>query len=561
MNASPPTPTRPRRGACAVASLAALARLAMARPGSVSTATLVHACALVRAALHAEEAYVVRAGDPHFIRVDSADDPTTYELRQKGYFLVWRELASNPQLAGGLFQVEDRRVLAPAVLAAAVPATHLALLLPSDESTAELLIVRGPWPAGLTAEQVDIATAARPMLACLVGTLLDTQRRERQQEQLHSLSMVAAALTRGQESTDALPAIATALAKASGFEWTPITLVDDRIEHVVARVVNHARHSETETAAESREGAWLRERALTAARHVAVTRRPLLYPNVFADGYEMPIEPELQRYFERSHILSSATFPLWSGDRLLGTLNFSASTPHHLDPPEVEFLALLCEQAVLALDWLTLHRELRDANAALARAATHDALTGLPNRVLFHDRLAQALARAQRTDGAVAVLFIDLDDFKAVNDSLGHEVGDRLLQVVAERLQRNLRQGDTVARMGGDEFTVVLADVVGETEAADVAERLRVAVRQPVELAGQQLTPTASIGVAHGAAAVVSAAGLLRTADLAMYQAKARGKARVHELRYDGNAPPRFATPSPATTAPAAKLAAGERVA
>jgi diguanylate cyclase (GGDEF)-like protein len=230
----------------------------------------------------------------------------------------------------------------------------------------------------------------------------------------------------------------------------------------------------------------------------------------------------MQRFFERAHLLSTATFPLLSGERLLGTLNFSASTYHAFEPDEVRFLSLLCGQAVLAIEWLALHNELREANAALARAATHDPLTGLPNRVLFHSHLSQCLARAGRNGGMVAVLFIDLDDFKGVNDRFGHAAGDRLLRAVADRLQRTLRTGDAVARMGGDEFTVVLADAQSETAAAQVAERLRAAIAQPVELGGDVVVPGASIGIACGEGSRVSADDLLRQADLAMYRDKAR---------------------------------------
>src|SRR5205823_1878354 len=143
---------------------------------------------------------------------------------------------------------------------------------------------------------------------------------------------------------------------------------------------------------------------------------------------------EMRHHFERSHLLSLAIVPLRSGDRVLGTATFSSSTPRGFAADEVEFLTLLSEQAVLAIEWLQLHGQLRHANEALAHAASHDALTGLPNRALFLDRLTQALARSQRANTTVATLFLDLDNFKVVNDSLGHELGDRLLQVVAERL-------------------------------------------------------------------------------------------------------------------------------
>ncbi len=167
----------------------------------------------------------------------------------------------------------------------------------------------------------------------------------------------------------------------------------------------------------------------------------------------------------------------------------------------------------------------------LEHQAFHDPLTGLPNRALFQDRLEHALARAGRDDGAVAVLFLDLDDFKVVNDSLGHEAGDRLLVEVAGRVRGCLRPGDTAARLGGDEFAVLLEGVAGEGEALRVADRIGDALGTPVSLgAGEshEARANASVGVALGRPGQ-RAGDLLRNADVAMYGAKARGKAR-HEL-------------------------------
>jgi diguanylate cyclase (GGDEF)-like protein/PAS domain S-box-containing protein len=164
----------------------------------------------------------------------------------------------------------------------------------------------------------------------------------------------------------------------------------------------------------------------------------------------------------------------------------------------------------------------------LQRLAFHDPLTDLPNRALFSDRLEHALARADRPSRSVAVLFLDLDNFKVINDSLGHDAGDRLLITVAERLQACLRPSDTAARLGGDEFTVLLEDLddAGGDTAVHVAERIAEALRQPVTLEGHQVCTTASIGLAFRNEDTSLAEELLRNADLAMYRAKSLGKAR-----------------------------------
>ncbi len=153
-------------------------------------------------------------------------------------------------------------------------------------------------------------------------------------------------------------------------------------------------------------------------------------------------------------------------------------------------------------------------------------MTDLPNRALFVDRLSQALKRAERKRGEVAVLFLDLDGFKAVNDAFGHEAGDGVLVEVAGRLEGCLRPQDTVARLGGDEFAVLLEDG-GFESAAAVTERIAEALRAPIAVGenGREASVAASVGIARGAAGDEGEpAKLLREADRAMYESKRRGK-------------------------------------
>ncbi len=166
----------------------------------------------------------------------------------------------------------------------------------------------------------------------------------------------------------------------------------------------------------------------------------------------------------------------------------------------------------------------REAEERLEHQALHDSLTGLPNRRLLVDRLGQALGRTRRREGLrVAVLFMDLNDFKVVNDSLGHEAGDLLLTVVAQRLKRSLRPEDTLARFGGDEFVVLLEDVEDPGEAVRVAQRITYELRMPFALEGRELYVSASLGISFGTARTKSPEDLLRDADTAMYQAKKDG--------------------------------------
>ncbi|MDO8589261.1 MAG: EAL domain-containing protein [Armatimonadota bacterium] len=173
---------------------------------------------------------------------------------------------------------------------------------------------------------------------------------------------------------------------------------------------------------------------------------------------------------------------------------------------------------------LDLQSELLAARAELQERATHDSLTGLPNRLLFADRLNQCLAAARRRKDLLAVMFLDLDRFKLINDTLGHNAGDQLLRKVADRLKTCLREGDTLARMGGDEFTITLADMQSERDAVAVAQRALDALTDQFLIAGHELFISTSIGIslfpAHGS----DVETLVKNADAAMYRAKEQGR-------------------------------------
>jgi diguanylate cyclase (GGDEF)-like protein/PAS domain S-box-containing protein len=164
------------------------------------------------------------------------------------------------------------------------------------------------------------------------------------------------------------------------------------------------------------------------------------------------------------------------------------------------------------------------AEEQIKHLAYHDALTGLPNRLLFKDRLTVALSHAQRNGSRLAVLFLDLDRFKVINDSLGHNIGDQLLQAVAARVQSCVRESDTVARLGGDEFTLLLPNLSRSDDAAPVAQKLLEAVRYPFHIEGREFFITTSIGVSLYPEDGLDAETLIKNADTAMYQAKEQGR-------------------------------------
>jgi diguanylate cyclase (GGDEF)-like protein/PAS domain S-box-containing protein len=753
------------------------------------------ACRLLQEALGAEEAYVIRAGDPDFVKLDCDCTPADYEIKQKGYWLIWRALAANNRFAAGIFDARDRIVSPGNVLRPGRPSTHIATILPGDESNSELLIVRGPWPEGLSAEQIHLFETARPALAHIVSNVLDAERRQRQRRQLETLSAVSKAYVDAQDADGVLTALATALAKASGYDWVMLSLYNDELDLTIDRAINVARHSGTDTAAGvvdermlSREArAEQRQQTSLFARALRDDPSPIVVPDVFAadliERPEMriiaPFMPALQKYYERAHILSVAFFAVMFQERLLGVVNFSSSTRREFQPEDVEFLSALVSQSATIIQGLRLYRKLDESQTelrqneerfrALVQNATdlisifdergvmvyaspavervsgytpdqwemqrlpelihpddrdraikaiaammskpgvhapttvrirhadgsyryietvannrlddpavrgviynsrdvterleaelalrqseerfrslvqnasdlitvvdpdtsvryqspssrrllgfapeelvgtrlsdvlhaddvarvlaaigdamrkpegvataearvrhkdgswrhieligtdqcvnsaiggfvlnirdvterklleqqlrhqalHDPLTRLANRTRFGDRLEHGLLRAERNRTSVGVLFMDLDNFKSVNDSLGHGAGDVLLTKVAERVQTCLRPGDTVARLGGDEFAILLEDIHDVADATRVADRVFDALQAPFQLESKELVVRASLGIAVSGGAgtgETDADRLLRDADVAMYVAKSRGK-------------------------------------
>jgi diguanylate cyclase (GGDEF)-like protein len=172
--------------------------------------------------------------------------------------------------------------------------------------------------------------------------------------------------------------------------------------------------------------------------------------------------------------------------------------------------------------------ERKRAELELSHRALHDPVTELPNRTLFLDHLSLALARSGRRPSSLAVLFLDLDRFKAVNDTLGHAFGDRVLVEVGQRIQALVRPSDTVARFGGDEFVVLCEDLSGQEEALAVATRLSDGVAAPLVFGGHEISTSVSIGIAFGREAGLSPEDLIRSADDAMYRAKERGGGGHH---------------------------------
>ncbi len=224
------------------------------------------------------------------------------------------------------------------------------------------------------------------------------------------------------------------------------------------------------------------------------------------------------------------TFPLRHGEGQLGALDLYRTTPGPLSFKSMTAAQTLADVAAAYLLNAQARAELEDSSERSREASLHDALTGLPNRALMMERLEQASLRGRRSGRTSAVLFIDLDRFKAVNDTYGHRVGDELLKAVAKRLSALLRPGDTVARLAGDEFVILCEDLDNRSQATAIVARVDAALARPFVVLGTDLAMTASVGIAFADRDDAASEILLHNADVAMYQAKRKGLPRRHDL-------------------------------
>ena len=239
--------------------------------------------------------------------------------------------------------------------------------------------------------------------------------------------------------------------------------------------------------------------------------------------------PRFSQRASQDGLAAVFTFPLKVRGLSLGALDLYRDSPGELHPTQLAAAQVLADVAAAYMASARTRVEQSEAMVLLSHRSLHDPLTDLPNRTLLAELLKQAIARARRTQDLVALLFVDLDGFKRINDVHGHETGDQLLVAAGERMRKALRPGDTLARLGGDEFVLLCEGLHLPAEAEVVADRIGAVLRQPFHLGGHHVSITASIGIAFDQDSDDYPGALLRDADFAMYQAKRRGGGR-HEV-------------------------------
>ena len=232
---------------------------------------------------------------------------------------------------------------------------------------------------------------------------------------------------------------------------------------------------------------------------------------------------------------SIISLPLKIGQKVLGVMNVALKRAHKFTENEIRALEFLGDQASIAIQNAKLYEQAQQeivdrkkAEKAIKHLANHDSLTGLPNRRLFNERIVLEISRAKRNNQKIGVMLFDLDHLKKVNDSYGHNVGDLLLQAVAQRLLGLLRKSDTIARMGGDEFLLILPEMKEQADAFQTAERILEALSTPFVLEGFEVNITTSIGISFFPDDGDTSELLIKDADIAMYKAKEKGGNTYH---------------------------------
>ena len=366
-----------------------------------------------------------------------------------------------------------------------------------------------------------IFTHADGRVAGLIGNIIDITARKQAEKRQAMGHAVTRALADADTLVDAIPKIIQTICESLGWAWGAYWRWDEKNEVLRCAETWHIDAPEVAefnaTAATiNEEPAWRSIAPGTktggVVRRVWMDRAPVWFPDVTS-------EPGFRRgpIAAKAGLRCAFGFPVTVGVQPLGVMEFLGRS---IAKPDEALL-----QAVLAIgSQIGQFAQRKETESRFQQLATHDSLTSLPNRIMFSQLLNLAIPHAQRHRHSIAVLFIDLDHFKIINDTLGHDAGDKLLAEIAERFTGCLRASDVVARLGGDEFVVLLQEVGEEEQVAAVARKILAAAIKPVVLLGEEYRVTASIGICMYPADAQDEQSLMRHADSAMYLAKRQGK-------------------------------------
>ncbi len=393
-----------------------------------------------------------------------------------------------------------------------------------DENCAGVMLFISSELDTFTPEFAELLQRLADNVSFALGNFDRADEKARTEAQKENLSRMLAALSatneaivRAKSRAELFELVCEAAAQGGKFTSTNIALVrpdDDFLEIVaVAGPAAGARDARISINEAHPEGRGLAGRAFRSRRacfsndYLAENGTEAFHARAIADGSR-----------------SGGSFPLLVGGKVVGIMLFISAEKNTFTPEFVELLQRMTANVSFALENFDRADEKSRADERIEYLASHDSLTGLPNREMFSGLLRHSIETAQRHARKLAVLFIDLDRFKVINDSLGHDAGDMLLVEVSHRLRGALRASDVVARLGGDEFVVVLEEATERHDVERIAGDLLAVLSQPLQLSGHECHTTASIGIAMYPADGDDAQALTKNADMAMYLAKEDGK-------------------------------------
>ena len=366
------------------------------------------------------------------------------------------------------------------------------------------------------------AFEGKPAVQAIVRDVSERKATERKIVRLSNLyaalSQTNKAITRLSEPQQLFEEVCRIVVEYGPIDMASILLIEPRTQlarpvATAGRARDYLARVRVSTDPGIAEGRGLGGTALRTGQHIVCNDLTL-------DPRTLPWRTALHEYGLRS----AGNFPLRRNGSVVGLLLLFSSEVGFFDQELVELLLEMSANISFALDAMDRERQRRQAEERLTFLAQFDVLTGLPNRTVFRDRLSQAVARARRNGTLVALMFFDLDRFKQINDTLGHGTGDRVLQAVAARLKEQLREVDTISRLGGDEFTLI-AEGAGDPERfAALAEKVRQLLSVPLDVDGRQIFISTSIGVTLYPRDSEDVDELVKNADIAMYRAKHNGR-------------------------------------
>jgi diguanylate cyclase (GGDEF)-like protein len=492
--------------------LAKLAGLTLLASRGREDGSVEAALTILRDSLDATNVYAVYGSADGFRHAGTQGE---LGLTSVALWLVQRELVTR----GGLcaFDVTGGRVGGFRTCVAGEPCGYIACLLPTPGSSAEMLIVEGPWPLGLRPEAVKFAIAAQPALALVVTRHLRMIDADVEGGQLSALMNIAQVISRSQDMEQILTNIASGVADVARVEYVTIDVTDDDGDAIL-RCVNYSLPVGEESL----------DRWSHAVRRPDPIRQAVLRtrePALFADAQNDPRLPEPARaYFSRSLIRSTAMFPMIAQGEVIGALSVAANRPLDFDGAQCALLSGLATQAATAVSGIRLYERLAEKSAELELAlraererARRDSLTGVWNHAAITELLDAELHRA--TPEFLAVIMVDVDGMKVVNDTFGHLSGDEVLKAVAHVLSR---EGAVVGRYGGDEFLVFLPGLHREQAQRYIDEVLRLTeeIRIVDAATSAHVRALVSAGMAMFPFEASTMRELIRIADSAMYAAK-----------------------------------------